>query len=55
MRKITKKELERLYHTMTNKDLATKLDLSHQGLIDLLREAGIELKSKVKNKADKLD
>ncbi len=47
-RKITKKELEDLYHSMSNKDLANKLSLSHQGLIDLLKKAGITMKGKGK-------
>jgi len=47
-KKITKSELEKLYQTMTNKDLEKKLNLSHQGLIDLLKSAGIAMKGKGK-------
>ncbi len=48
---ITKDELEKLYNTMTNKDLAEKLGISMMTLNKIIKEAGIQGKGKGGGKA----
>ena len=44
--KVKRKELERLYKSMTIKELSKKLRITKPTLYKLLREADIELKGK---------
>lgn len=46
MKTITKEELQRMYDTMTNKEIADKLGVSTQTLITTLKKAGIKMKGK---------
>ncbi len=46
MQKITKQELQKMYDTMKNKDIAEKLGVSTTTLISLLKRAGIKMKGK---------
>lgn len=43
---IKKEDLERLYGSMSNKDLAEKLGVSIVTLLKYLKDSGIELKGK---------
>lgn len=44
--KLKKEELEKMYRSMSNEDLAKKLGISKVTLVELLRKNGIPLKGK---------
>lgn len=46
MQQITKQELQKMYDTMKNKDIAEKLGISLPTLTSLLKKAGIKMKGK---------
>ena len=46
--KLTKAELQKMYDTMKNKDIAEKLGVSLPTLTSLLKKAGIKMKGRGK-------
>lgn len=44
--RLTKEELERIYKENTNKKAAKRLNVSIPTMIDIIKEAGIELKGR---------
>jgi len=48
--KLTKKELEKMYNSMTNEDLCKKLNISKVTLSKYITDAGIKPKGKGYNK-----
>lgn len=52
---ITKAQLQEMYKTMTNKELAKKLGVSETTLTKVLVKSGITLKGRGKNKKSKLE
>lgn len=46
MKRIKKKEFERLYYSMTNKDLSIKLGIPASQVVYLVKKSGIKPKGK---------